>query len=1025
MKSQEYELEYASARATPALVGRKEILGMIEQAIEEKGNKTQVIYITAKGGMGKTRLLEDVVKRWISKSNATSKGKSRILVVNRLIDLYHTHTHSNEGLIAEIVDALDPDGLLFSTYINERSEQTRMRFEGKEIQENPMQNMRYAFIADLNELGGKYDKIILAFDTAEVLTYEPDRIQESLGLTEQPFGVARWLTQDFLRNLQNAVVLIAGRPEPNSAQLASDLEKSGANVIKYDLPSFNESETLEYFQVVMKVTSDENPQSAKRIASIPEETQRKIHFLTRGEPFVLALLIDYLAIAKTVPSLEERDTTTFRDELRDLIVEAIQDGWRPLDQVVDALSWAPKGMGAELLAWVLFDQRPTDEQIARAREYIMTLQQPDKRLSFVKIRATDDSVFLQDEMYALMDQVHTMPAAALQRRRIFKNILEYYEVKIRQTHREIEEMEKETRIVGEITAEKLIESGAKSSVLNAEKMRLTLAYLQALQVEQVYYTLQADASKGFELYLKYADESFQGRDLNLYVLLRDELLRFTRKTLPVGELTLDDIEAEIGSRWIKLILENEPFSKAKEKIRRFREAFQNLLKPGSYADLNLKFLEARTLVIIGKHLKRAKRLLNEIVENVEKLPVASSLDQWRIDVLRAYAISMLGYLHRTLGEFRLAVEKYLEAVPLWRGLNFTLAASNNLNNLAWAEAECGDFQTALVHCKDGLRMRRRLGKPYLIGLSLNTLGLIEMREGSPERARFHCEQALEIFREMEAVRGIGLASHALAEALRRMTNADLLTRGQAIQHLQDAYKYADDAITIFRDQIQEPLRLVEAYIELGCVYRGWVRYLSADDPARQEQIEKSCAAYEAAVQVAEDTGYEYRAIDALVNMAWLFYYVGDIQQVELILRTRVRDERMADSYLYTREHTADEKRIPNAWNWVQLGKANILLGMLHFDQYMQANREDDKILAKEKLRQAAHNWTLSMAYNSFYGKNFRDFNKGREDVYERLDQLNLEELSWVVESMNQTHEVYSVAQEQRAFEQLLKERFGL
>jgi tetratricopeptide (TPR) repeat protein len=441
-------------------------------------------------------------------------------------------------------------------------------------------------------------------------------------------------------------------------------------------------------------------------------------------------------------------------------------------------------------------------------------------------------------------------------------------------------------------------------------------------------------------------------------------------------------------------------------------------------DLNLKIWETWILAYTGKDHEKARKLLDYILERVERLPSKTSLDQWRINFLKAYAISMQGFLHRSQGEFKRAVEEYLQAVPLWRGLKLELEASNNLNNLAWAEAEVGDFQTALVHCKDSLHMRRRLGRRYLIGLSLNTRGLIETRAGSPERARFHCEQALEIFRGMEDARGIGLACHALAESLRRITNMDLLKHEEIIKHLRWASALAEEAVKIFTEQVKQPLRLAEAHIEVGCVYREWARHLPANNPERAEKVKHSQAAYEAAVAVAKEWGYEYRAIDALVNMAWLYYYVGETEKAREVLSQRVR-KRLGDEHLYTKEHGVDESHAPTSWNWVQLGKANVLLGMNYFDQYKQADTIKDRLQAEERLRQAAHNWTLSMAYNSLYGKDFRDFTKGREEVYERLEQLNNEEMEWVRDSMDRTHREYHVAEEQRAFEQFLKERFGL
>jgi hypothetical protein len=278
---------------------------------------------------------------------------------------------------------------------------------------------------------------------------------------------------------------------------------------------------------------------------------------------------------------------------------------------------------------------------------------------------------------------------------------------------------------------------------------------------------------------------------------------------------------------------------------------------------------------------------------------------------------------------------------------------------------------------------------------------------------------------LEDARGIGLACLALAEAQRRTTNTDLFVYDEKrkIEYLADAAKRAEEAVEIFTDKVtNEPLRLAEAYIELGCVYREWIRQLRKEDPAWDENIERSRAAFERAMKIAKESSYEYRAIDALVNMAWLYYYAGDRSKVRNVLQERVRNQTPED-YLYTREHPAKhDASIP--WHWVQLGKANVLLGMMFFDEYREVHTKDP-YLAETKLREAAHYWTLSMAYNKLYGTSFRDFNKGREDVYRQLAKLNLQEMQWVKESIEQTHREYHIPDDGRAFEQLLRERFSL
>jgi hypothetical protein len=104
-----------------------------------------------------------------------------------------------------------------------------------------------------------------------------------------------------------------------------------------------------------------------------------------------------------------------------------------------------------------------------------------------------------------------------------------------------------------------------------------------------------------------------------------------------------------------------------------------------------------------------------------------------------------------------------------------------------------------------------------------------------------------------------------------------------------------------------------------------------------------------------------------------------------------------------------------------LGKANVLLGMMYFDEYKLHTKDLQQ--AEKKLRQMAHNWVLSMAYNRLYGNHFRDFSKGREDVYSLLAKLNTQEMTWVKDSMEKTHREYHIPEDGRAFEELLKERF--
>ena len=119
--------------------------------------------------------------------------------------------------------------------------------------------------------------------------------------------------------------------------------------------------------------------------------------------------------------LLRKDFKKRREEFRDAILQEFQKIRRPFDEVIRALAWTPKGMGAELLAWIMKRDRPTEEEIKQAKGYIQTLRDPKLRLSFVKIREIDNLVFLQDEMYSLMRSLH-------QRGRLRHNVKQTYEL---------------------------------------------------------------------------------------------------------------------------------------------------------------------------------------------------------------------------------------------------------------------------------------------------------------------------------------------------------------------------------------------------------------------------------------------------------------------------------------------------------------------------------------------------------------------------------------------------------------------
>lgn len=1037
--------EYASIRATPSLVGREDILNQVHEAIQNRSSIPFVFYITAPGGWGKTRLVDAILKK-LDANEEGDWGSPSILSASRLVDLYHTYTHSDEGLVEDIVNVLDAkEGGRFENYINQRAELDRVKHDLSQILRTvtlQRTKMMEAFIEDFNNNSDQYEKIVLAFDTVENLTYEPDRVQIALGLAEEPIGVAGWLVKGFLPNIRNAVVLIAGRPE--TPQLEAELVKLSKDkkifLDHIELQTFSEEETLAYFEAVLAVVREENPRIAERLERTPQETRLVVHYLSGGEPFLLSLFVDYLATAERLlpliqtplPEIKQKSEAKSglkveREEFREAILEEFQKIGRPFDDVIRTLAWTEKGMGAVLLAWILKRDQPTEEEIEQAKKYVDELRNPELRLSFVKIREIDRLVFLQDEMYKLMRSLHQRGRVRHNAKQTYELIAKFYEERIKEQTSVVNKLDKSTRsLFSSGTWKDFTEVQKKSFFSEQKELRHARARLQSYQVEHVYYCLQADYIQGIQAYYRVAEGAFQSSDTNLWLLLRDELLKFAKQRSDSGnekdEEVLRYIYGDIGVRWIKHTIAEGNHKKAKKQISDFRKGCPDLLQEGSFSDISLKIWESFSLTLSGKEYTRAEQILNTVFDSLKNGVTdkfEDEFDEWRLKLLKAYANDKFGYLYRSKGDYAKAVENYRRNIRLWRELHADSEYANTLNNLSWVLAELGDFQSAIRNCEDSLNLRRKLGHRYPIALSLNTLGLIEARYGLPERAVLRCEQALIIFRDLEQPRGIGLACSALAESLRRMTNvSDLLTDESSVENLKIAEKRAKESVEIFTNIIDEPLRLVEAYLELGCIYREMARRLKSDKTLLKNLINESKSAFKLSMQNAE-IEYSYRRVDALVNLAWLYYYVGDFDQAS----KTIDDMEVDDRCLFKKNYTPIMLDGLVPWHWVQLGKANLLLGIIAFDKYENANMRKDSNEAKKQLMEVGQYWTFSMAYNELFGNDFRDLKKGRQDIYNRLRILNLDEMGWLKDGVNQVIQDYGKTPKLLAFEKFLVEQF--
>jgi len=1042
-----FTAKYLGARATPGLVNRKPILKKIKAAIDDQP-KSHVIYLTAPGGIGKTFLLRDILRRY-QEGGEWRTPESKIIAAGDLVDLYHTHTHSIEGLTRDIAKVLGPQQTKMKTY-NEalaRFEREKHDVGGRETS-TLRDEVARTFLADLNKLT-KNHRLVLALDTAEKLLYESDRFQEVLGLSEASnIAVLPWLLEKLLPQLNNAVILIAGRPRPE--RLRTDLRKALPEpecLIEHEMPGFEKKEDVfEYFATVAEALQREgHSEIAERIESIPEDTREVIWRYTGGRPILLSLMIDYLVVANELlpvvkaPVEEARDKSA--DELREIeqnieveLVRLFQDTGQPVDEAIRTLAWARKGLDAEMLATV------ADMEVEEAAQILNEL----RALSFVKVRPDDDRVFLHDEMY---DMFHRHVLARLPKarhKRMYSAIVNYYQTAL------IPQVRGKLGLLESSLREEISKSGRVTTKTRTDApfdMITALARgrqeLEDAIVEEVYYLLRQDPLNGFQSYSEYATEAILAVDVNRDMLLRDELLTFLNAPEHKGASQIGGLERSVAGweaviQWVmRFVLYRGDYEGALELTHQIRTHLGDLMQEvGPVAEADLNLWEGWALSYLGRDLKTGLDLLNQAIQTLEQaFQIEDSLPRWYRPATLAMAYNNLGYLYRTRGQFQQAIEAYQRALPLWRDTKLEAEHATTLNNLAWAYGEAEDFSQAVRLARNGLELRQRLGPRSPVGLSLNTLGLILMRNDQPEPARVACERALAIFHELGQTRGEGMACTALAEALRRMNSTlpELYFPEERADMLRQAEQYAKRAVDIFSIQRRQELpRRVEALIVYGSVLRDWadlrLQYKSEDDPDQGALADGAIAALRRTSDEASGD-LLYRKVEALVNLAWIYVYTGQPSQARSVLKDEVWPAIPHDYFITEAGLPRSGLRVP--FLWIQLAKSHTLRGHLALQDFRSANaefkktREDEQQeIAHQHLRTAAREYTLGMAYDSHYWRDIRTVGRGHDRIYNDLKILNLQELKIVLEETNWTARQYQLG-EQTLMRIFLEQSFGL
>ena len=389
--------------STITFVGRQIETNRFQEIVESTSLDLQVLYLQGGGGIGKSRLLEQL-QTFCSKHE---------FPFTQIIDLYDTENQFVIGLTNRIANELsalytqndkaDEQMHPFAEYfkISARAQDVRESNFNAEEARGDEQRAEEQFIIDYNDLvnrlttHGKHP--VLFLDTLDAI---------------QDFGdVYHWLLYNLIPGINNTTVVLAGRNDlPDSIPF---------NLKTLRVGSFDLAEMEDYFDS-RKIRSEELQSSS---------TLQKLHHLTEGNPLLITLVADWLLqnpreqLKSLIESETQKDVNAKKQFRQKLINNVLRLDLPEEFVTVWYMAHIYHRFDANILAWIT--EKPIDE----ASAIIASLSQ----FPFVKFRPNSKKYQLHDVMRDLvreyvLDQTEDINRRL--RRDLSTRMIEYYDIEI-------------------------------------------------------------------------------------------------------------------------------------------------------------------------------------------------------------------------------------------------------------------------------------------------------------------------------------------------------------------------------------------------------------------------------------------------------------------------------------------------------------------------------------------------------------------------------------------------------------------
>ena len=764
------------------LVDREKELGAIKRAFEEGET---VVYLVGKGGIGKTRLLEEVCER-------QEKVSFPEFVPIGIFDVYHPRYHRVSGIEAAIAKGIQEkikDENAFAGYRKARDAYENARQAGltsKSLEES-RETVALAFWKDFKTAAEKHKAkhFVFCFDTLELLFHEADEVEKLLGERPRGLGLADWLSDALKQDISNVHLLLAGRPKTNWWKTLAET-KVGKEI---RLGSLDEESVGKYLKSI----------------ELDDADAEVVWKWTHGEPLRLVFVTILMASGRILPPPPVSDV-----KIDQALIDEIMKLTDDMSVALPYIAFLAKGATPELLSRAMKKAWEDEWNKDKAERFLGWF----RNMPFVKIRPSDERVFLHDEMYEVMrEYVLSGSGMEFDMKDAAKEIVAYYR-----------------------------------------------EHPQMPRSEMVYYSLCKSWKEGFDEYRKLSDEAIAEHRTGDDLLLRDEIFHF------ISDYGYKHLAPQVNKdsiiRWPKRLLSMGEYKQAKALAERVRgtDLFASL-DPKEQAVFSVYEAEAK---LYTGDIDAGMALLDEATEalgsGMGKEPESYEERRQRQAYIRAH--NDMGYANARFHDYWKASEAYGKALESYNHLVPSQNAENwevslkeiekeygksvisdwadTLKNLAFAYSKLGFHRSAHLLAGESDTLYKWVDNEYGHGMTMSALGaILDEREWYCNSRRV-LESALGIFQqdgEVSDERGEALVCLSLGQTLRKLVDMENVQgRESEFEHfLNESEDYILRAREIFSKK--EPSRLPEVYQALGCLYRDKLAFVARAHGTKAEMAE--------------------------------------------------------------------------------------------------------------------------------------------------------------------------------------------